>query len=394
MSAVIVSAKRTPIGSYLGSLSSIKATDLGAIAIEACVKSAGLKTDEIHEVIMGCVLSGGLGQAPARQAMIKAGLSEQTHALTINKVCGSGLKAVMLANNSIVAKESDVVVAGGMENMSQAPYFLEKARSGYRMGDGQLKDMMIHDGLWDPYNQIHMGSIAEKCATEHQISREEQDAYAKISYERAVKAQTENRFADEIVPVNIPQRKKEDLVIAEDEEPKKGDTSKLTKLRAVFAKEGTVTAGNASSLNDGASAVLVMDEEVAKAKGCQALVRIVAQATASQDPIWFTTAPKVAIQKVLQKANLKVSDIDLWEVNEAFAVVSVYHNQELKIPPEKCNVNGGAIALGHPIGASGNRILVTLIHEMQKQKNCRYGLVSLCNGGGEAVAMIVEKIEN
>lgn len=392
MKSVIVSAKRTPIGSFQGSLSSLTASQLGGVAIKSALQSAGVEGKDVDEVIMGCVLSGGQGQAPARQAMIKAGLPTTVAAMTMNKVCGSGLKSVMLADQAIRCGDSSVIVAGGMEAMSKAPYFLEKARDGYRMGNGQLIDLMIHDGLWDPYNNIHMGVIGEKCAKENNITREQQDEYAEMSYKRAMNAVETNRFAEEITTVEVPQRRGEPISVSVDEEPGRGKPEKLGALRTAFDKNGTITAGNASSINDGAAAVVVMSEEKAKALKIKPLVKIIAQATASQDPDWFTTAPASAMQKALDKAGLKVEDIDLWEVNEAFAVVSIYNNNKLNIPFEKCNVNGGAVALGHPIGASGTRLLVTLIHEMQKQEQAKYGMVSLCIGGGEAVALIIEKL--
>ena len=389
---VIVSAKRTPVGSFQGTLSTLPAPQLGGIAIRSAVESCGISPKEIEEVIMGDVIPSGQGQSPARQALLAAGLPNSVSALTINKVCGSGLKAVMLAFQAIRSGEAQVVVAGGMENMSLAPYALPKARSGYRLGHDRVLDLMIHDGLWDPYNNCHMGTIGEKCASEHKISREDQDAYAAKSYERALAAIESKRFRDEIVPVEIPQRKGSSLVIDTDEEPSKGNPQKLSQLRTAFDKNGTITAGNASSLNDGAAAMVVLSEDKAKNLGLKPLVRIVAQAQASQAPDEFTTAPAVAMEKVLKKANLKSQDIDLWEINEAFAVVSLYNHAKLNIPLEKVNVNGGAIAMGHPIGASGARILVTLIHEMLKRKEAKRGLVSLCIGGGEAVAMIVEKV--
>ncbi|HKX13098.1 MAG TPA: acetyl-CoA C-acetyltransferase, partial [bacterium] len=355
--SVIVSAARTPIGSFLGALSSVPATKLGAIAIQEAVKRAGIAGELVEEVIMGNVLTAAEGQSPARQALIFAGLPKETSALTIGKVCGSGLKAVMLADQMIRAGDRDVVVAGGMESMSQAPYALPKAREGYRMGNGQLIDTMVHDGLWDVYNQYHMGSAAELCAKEHKVSREDQDAFASESYRRAQTAVKEGTFKDEIVPVPVPQRKGDPILVDSDEEPGKGDIAKLSKLGTAFQKDGTVTAGNASSINDGAAALVVMSAAKAKELGLKPLAKIVAQAQASIAPEWFTMAPAEAMEKALNKANLKVSDIDLWEVNEAFAVVAVANNKKLGIPADKVNVWGGAVALGHPIGASGARIL-------------------------------------
>lgn len=389
---VIVAAKRTPIGSFSGTLSSTPAPRLGAIAIKAAVQAAGLKPSDIEDVIMGNVLTAAEGQAPARQALIYAGLPNSTSALTIGKVCGSGLKAVMLAEQSIRCGDASVVVAGGMENMSMAPYVLEQARQGLRMGDNKVVDVMIKDGLWDPYGNCHMGNIAEKCVAEYKVSREAQDEFAKMSYERALTAIQNNRFKDEIAPVEIPQKKGDPIIFSVDEEPGKGNPAKLSGLRPAFDKNGSVTAGNASSINDGAAALVLMSADKAKEMGIKPLVRIVAHAQSSQEPEWFTTAPAVAMEKALKKAGLKASDIDLWEVNEAFAVVSLVNNDKIKIPADRCNVNGGAVALGHPIGASGARILVTLIHEMLKRPEAKLGLASLCIGGGEGVALIVEKI--
>lgn len=390
--SVIVSAKRTPIGAFGGALSSVTAPKLGAIAIKAAVDSAGITATAVQEVIMGNVVTSGEGQSPARQALLGAGLPKETAALTIGKVCGSGLKAVMLADQIIRSGDADVIVAGGMENMSLVPYALEQARTGYRLGDGKLVDLMVKDGLWDAYNNCHMGNIAEKCAKQYKISREAQDEFAKESYLRARRAIDTGRFRDEMAPVSIAQRKGDPIVVDTDEEPGRSNLDKLMSLRPAFDKDGTVTAGNASSINDGAAAVMILSADKAKSMSVKPMVRIVAQAQASQEPDWFTTAPAVAMEMVLKKAHLKVEDIDLWEVNEAFAVVSLYNNDKLKIPTDKVNVNGGAVALGHPIGASGARILVTLIHEMMKRKEARRGLASLCIGGGEAVAMIVEKV--
>jgi len=389
---VIVAAKRTPIGSFQGSLSNTTAPQLGSVAIKSAIEVAGLKPDQIDEVIMGNVLTSAEGQSPARQALLGAGLDKKTSALTIGKVCGSGLKAVMLADQVIRSGDASVIVAGGMENMTQAPHALEKARSGYRLGNGELTDLMIKDGLWDAYNNCHMGSFAEKCVTEYKVTREAQDAFAKESYQRANAAIADGKFKDEIAPVTIPQRKGDDVVVDTDEEPGRGKVDKLPNLRPAFDKQGSVTAGNASSINDGAAALAVMNEDKAKELNVKPLVRIVAHAQASHEPEWFTTAPAAAMEKVLEKAGLKSEDIDLWEVNEAFAVVSLVNNEKLNIPSDRVNVNGGAVALGHPIGASGARVLVTLVHELLKRSDAKRGLASLCIGGGEAVAMIVEKI--
>lgn len=392
MRSVIVAAKRTPIGSFSGSLSTVPAPKLAATVIQDLVKQTGVSANEIESVVLGNVLQAGVGQSPARQALIFGGLPKKVSALTVNKVCGSGLKAVMLADQAIRCGDQTLAIAGGMENMSLAPYALPKARTGYRMGPGTLEDLMIKDGLWDPYSNQHMGAIGEVCAREYSISREQQDEYALQSYQRALAAQNSGRFQDEIVPVEVSDKRGNLNVVDNDEEPKKAKLEKLKELKTVFDKNGSITAGNASSLNDGAAGVMLVEESRAKELGLKPLVRIVASAESSQDPGWFTTAPASAMRAVLNKAGLEASDIDLWEVNEAFAVVSLYNNKELGITAEKCNVNGGAVALGHPIGASGARILVTLIHELLKREDARYGLASLCIGGGEAVAMIVEKV--
>lgn len=389
--SVIVSAARTPVGSFLGSLASLSAPQLGSIAIKEALKRAGISPTEVEEVIMGNVLTAAVGQSPARQALLGAGLPKETSALTIGKVCGSGLKAVMLADQIIRSGDAKVVIAGGMESMSNAPYALPQARTGYRMGNGTMVDTMVNDGLWDPYHKVHMGNCAEKCAKEYKITREMQDAFAGESYRRAQAAVKDGIFKDEIAPVTIPQKKGDPLVIASDEEPGKGNIAKLKDLRPAFDKEGSVTAGNASSINDGAAALVIMDSELAKSKGLKPLARIVAQAQASREPEWFTMAPADAMEKALKKANLKVSDIDLWEVNEAFSVVALANNNKLGVPADKVNVYGGAVAIGHPIGASGARILTTLLYAM-KNRGAKRGLASLCIGGGEAVALIVESV--
>ena len=387
---VITSAVRTPIGSFNGALAPLKAPQLGSIVIREALKRSQLKPDQVQQVIMGNVITAGVGQAPARQAAIFAGLPTSVDCMTINKVCGSGLKAVMLARNEIALGEADIVVAGGMESMSNAPYLLDKARWGYRMGHAELIDAMIRDGLWDVYNNFHMGNAAELCARECNIPREAQDEFAVLSYKRALKAQEKGYFKEEIVPVPVPQKKGE-IIVEEDEEPKKARFEKIPTLRPAFEKDGTVTAANASKINDGASAVVVMAEETAQALGIKPLARIVAQATASKDPEWFTTAPADAIQRVLQKAQMTVDDIDLFEINEAFAVVTIAVDNILGIPVEKVNIAGGAVALGHPIGASGARILTTLIHNLKRTGGKR-GIASLCIGGGEAVAVIIEMV--
>jgi acetyl-CoA C-acetyltransferase len=390
--SVIVGAARTPIGSFLGSLAAVPAPKLGAIAIQEAVRRAGVKPEMVEEVIMGNVLTAAEGQAPARQALIFAGLPKEVGALTIGKVCGSGLKAVMLADQMIRAGDRHVVVAGGMESMSQAPYALPKAREGYRMGDGKMVDTMVLDGLWDVYNQFHMGNAAEMCAKEYKVSREDQDAFAAESYRRALAAIQEGKFKEEIVPVPVPQRKGDPVLVDTDEEPGRGDIAKLSKLGTAFQKEGgTVTAGNASSLNDGAAALVVMSAAKAQELGLKPLAKIVSQAQASIAPEWFTMAPAEAMDRALKKAGLSVKDIDLWEVNEAFAVVALANNRKVGIPPDMVNINGGAVALGHPIGASGARILTTLLYAMKARKAKR-GLASLCIGGGEGVALIVETL--
>lgn len=388
---VIVSACRTPIGSFNGALSPLSAPKLGAIVIEEALKRVNLSKDVVDEVIMGCVLTAGVGQAPARQAAIFAELPTKVECMTINKVCGSGLKAVMLATQAIKLGDADVVVAGGMESMSNAPYLLDKARTGYRMGHGQIIDSMIKDGLWDVYNDFHMGNAGELCAREFKISREEQDEFAVLSYKRALEAIEKGYFKDEIVPVQVPQTKGETIVISEDEEPKKVIFEKIPKLKPVFDPNGTITAANASKINDGASALVLMSKEKAEELGIRPLARIVAYASAAKDPAWFTTAPVDAIEKVLKKANMKKEDIDLFEVNEAFAVVALVTSKLAGIPIEKMNIHGGAIALGHPIGASGARILTTLLYAL-KRKEAKFGLATACIGGGEASALIVERI--
>jgi acetyl-CoA C-acetyltransferase len=385
---VITSAKRTPIGSLGGSLSSLSASQLGSIAIKGVLDDSKISPHLIEEIIMGNVLTAGQGQAPARQAALFAGLPEKTECMTINKMCGSGLKAVMLAAQAIQAGDANIIIAGGQESMSNAPYILDKARNGYRLGNGEVIDSMVKDGLWDVYNNVHMGNCAEACAKEFKFTREELDDFAINSYKKALDAQKEGKFKNEIIEVKV-KAGREEVVVNTDEEPGKVKFDKIPSLKPVFDKNGVVTAANASSINDGAAALLVMSEEKAKELGLKPLVEIVAQSSAAKAPIQFTTAPADAINKVLKKANLKLSDIDLFEINEAFAVVSVANNNLLGLDNSKVNVNGGAVALGHPIGASGARVLVTLIHEMKK-RNSNYGLASLCIGGGEASALIVK----
>ena len=386
----VVEALRTPFGSFGGMLADVEAPKLAATVIGGLLERSGLAPENVDEVIIGQVLSGGVGQAPARQAMRGAGIPDTTPALTINKVCGSGLKAVMLASDSIRLGNATVAVAGGMENMSLAPYILKKARSGYRMGHGELLDLMIYDGLTDPYTGVHMGIIGEGSVERAGLTRQEQDDFAVRSYELAQAAVKSGLFSDEIVPF-VKKSKKGEEVLAADEEPFKGDPAKLSQLKTVFKKDGTITAGNASSINDGAALLLLAGEEAVKKHGLKAKARIVASATASLHPDYFPEAPVTAIEKVCAKAGLKVSDIDLFEINEAFASVALLAVKGLNLPLEKVNVNGGACAIGHPIGASGARLAATVIRELHK-RSLRYGLATLCIGGGEAVAVIFERV--
>lgn len=391
METVILSASRTPIGSFMGSLSTLSAPQLGAITIKDAVEKAGIKKEDIDEAIMGNVLTGGIGQAPARQATIYAGLPTSVQCMTINKVCGSGLKAVMLADQAIRCGDLHLAVTGGQESMSNAPYILPKARSGYRMGNGELIDSMVNDGLWDVYNHFHMGMAGELCSTEYKFSREEQDEYAIESYKRAIDAQQNGKFSAEIVPVTISDRKG-NIIVDKDEEPGKVKFDKIPTLKPVFKKDGTITAANASSINDGASALVVASKEYALNHKLKPLARIIAHNSHAQQPEWFTTAPTAAISKLLNKTGLTVGDIDLFEINEAFSVVPMHSIRELSIPKEKVNVHGGAVSLGHPIGASGARILTTLIFAL-KQYGLKRGIASLCIGGGEANAMLVELVD-
>lgn len=388
---VIVSAVRTAIGSFGGSLKDISAPKLGATVIKEALKRANIDVNDVDEVIMGNVLQAGLGQNPARQAAILAGLPEYVPAMTINKVCGSGLKAVHLATQAILAGDADVVIAGGMENMSQAPYLAMNARDGYRMGDQKLIDSMINDGLWCAFNDYHMGVTAENLVGKYGLTREEQDEFSAWSQEKATNAIEAGKFKEEIVPVEIPQRKGDPILFATDEYVKAGTTvEKLGKLRPAFKKDGTVTAGNASGINDGASCVIVMSREKAEQLGVTPLATIKANASAAIDPSIMGIGPVPATKKALEKAGITLEELDLIEANEAFAAQALAVGKELDFPKEKLNVNGGAIALGHPIGASGNRILVTLIHELTRQ-NLKYGLATLCIGGGQGVATIIEK---
>jgi acetyl-CoA C-acetyltransferase len=387
---VITGACRTPIGSFQGALSSLTAPKLGAIAIREAVKRSGITPNQVDEVFMGCVLTAGVGQAPARQAAIFAGLPNNIPCSTINKVCGSGLKSVMLAALTIMTGETDIVVAGGMESMSNAPYILDKARTGYRMGDGKIVDSMVRDGLWDVYNDYHMGSAAELCARECHIPRDVQDEFAATSYRRALEAMDKGYFKDEIIPVDIQVKGGTTSLVLEDEEPRKVKFEKIPQLKPAFEKEGTVTAANASKLNDGASALVLMSEEKARELGIEPLAKLVAQASVAQAPEWFTTAPATVIQRLFDKTKLKKEDIDLYEINEAFSVVSLAVRQMLDLDPEKVDVHGGAVALGHPIGASGARILTTLIYAMQR-RNAHRGIAAICIGGGEAAGVIIER---
>jgi acetyl-CoA C-acetyltransferase len=389
--AVIVSACRTPVGSFRGSLATVTAPQLGAVAIREAVKRAGIAPEDVQEVIMGNVLQAGVGQAPARQAAIFAGLPKSVECMTINKVCGSGLKAVMLAAQAIAVGDAETIVAGGMESMSNAPYLLEKAREGYRMGNAELVDALFKDGLLDVYNNFLMGNAAEVCAKECNVPREAQDEFAILSYKRAQSAQKEGRFKKEIVGVQVPAGKGQTVTVLDDEDPFKTNFDKIPTLKPAFIKDGTVTAANASKINDGAAALVIMSAARAKERGLKPMARIVAQASFAKDPVWFTTAPADDIAKVLKKAGMSVKDIDLFEVNEAFAVVALAVNKIAGLDMERVNVNGGAIALGHPLGASGARILVTLLHALEA-RGLKRGLATLCIGGGEASAVIVERV--
>lgn len=386
----ILSAQRTAIGAFMGGLSQTPAPRLGAQVIKKAVELAQIKPEHVQECIMGEVLTAGVGQAPARQAALYAGLPQATECLTINKVCGSGLKAVMLASDSILCQHSDVIVAGGQENMSLAPHLLEKIRSGYRMGPATMTDSMIKDGLWDPYNDIHMGNCGEICAKEYNFTREAQDEFAIDSYKKAQKASKDGAFKNEILPIEIAQGK-QTLQFAEDEEPFKAKFDKVSSLKPAFDKSGTITAANASKLNDGASALVISSGDFIKSKNLKPRAKIISYASFAQDPKWFTTAPTGAVKKALQRANLKISDIDIWEANEAFAVVPMALMKDLNISADRMNVHGGAIALGHPIGCSGARILTTLLYALEKN-NLKRGLATLCIGGGEAAALIIERV--
>ncbi len=387
----VVSAARTPIGAYLGSLSALPAPKLGAVALKAALERARVAPELVEQVFMGNVLSAGIGQAPARQAAIFAGLPNTVPATTVSKVCGSGLEAVVLGARTILTGDASIVAVGGMESMSNVPYYLREARTGYRMGDGKLVDGMIFDGLWDPYNDFHMGQAGELCARELDIGRAAQDDFARESYRRAREVQAKHGAADEIVKVAVPQRKGPALEVSVDEEPSRGDPAKFSDLKPAFAKDGTITAANASSISDGAAALVLASEAAVKAHGLSPLARIVGFGGAAQAPEWFTTAPARAVERTLQKLELKADAIDLWEINEAFACVTIACSRLIGIPHEKVNVRGGAVALGHPIGATGARILTTLIHSL-REKGSQRGLATLCIGGGEAVALVVERV--
>ena len=387
---VIVSAVRTPMGSFGGSLSTVSATQLGATAIKGALEKINLDPNEIEEVYMGNVLQANLGQAPAKQAAIFAGISKNTPCTTVNKVCASGMKAISLATQAIKCGDADVVVAGGMENMSSVPHYYS-ARNAVKLGDVKITDGMVKDGLTDVYNQVHMGVCADQCADEHHISRKDQDDFAIESYQRAAKAWTAGNFNEEIVPVAVPQRRGEDIIVSEDEEYKNVKLEKIPQLRAVFNKEGTVTAANASTLNDGASALVLMSKEKAEELHIKPIAKVVSYADAAQEPKWFTTAPAKAIPKALAKANLSTEEVDFWELNQAFSVVGLVNTKLLGLDPTKVDVNGGAVALGHPLGSSGSRIIVTLINVL-KQNNGRFGAAGICNGGGGASAIVIENM--
>jgi acetyl-CoA C-acetyltransferase len=386
---VIASAVRTPVGTFQGALAPLSASDLGAVAVREAVRRAKAKPDQVERVILGNVLSAGMGQAPARQAAIKAGLPVSCGAVTVNKVCGSGLQAVMFARREILVGDAEVIVAGGMESMTNAPYVLPKARGGYRMGHGEILDTMIHDGLWDPYDDVHMGHCGDLVAEKYGFTREEQDRFAIESYRRAQAAQKEGRFKEEIVPVEVPQGRGEPLVVDADEGPARAKLDKIPTLRPAFSKTGTVTAANASSINDGAAALLVASRAAAERNGYPVLARIVADSCAAVEPKWFTVAPVEALRRLYAKTGSKPSDFDLYEINEAFSGVTLAAIREHALDPERVNVNGGAVSIGHPIGCSGARVLVTLVHAL-RDRGGRRGIATLCIGGGEAVALAVE----
>jgi acetyl-CoA C-acetyltransferase len=386
----IVSAVRTPMGSFLGSLSTVPAPKLGSVVIKGALEKAGLDPKEIEEVYMGNVLQAGMGQAPARQAALGAGLSNSVPSTTVNKVCASGMKAIALARATIAMGEAEIVIAGGMENMSQVPHYLD-ARKGTKFGDIKMRDGMLVDGLTDVYNKTHMGNCAELCAREKTITREEQDEFAITSYKRSAAAWESGAFNAEVVPVEIPQRKGDPIIFSKDEEYLNVKMDRIPTLRPAFDKEGSVTAANASTLNDGASAVILASEEAVERHNLKPIARILGVADAAHEPEWFTTAPSLAIPIALDRAGLSIDDIDLWELNEAFSVVGIVNNRELGLDPEKVNVNGGAVALGHPLGSSGCRIVVTLVHAL-KARGLKYGAAGICNGGGGASAIVIEAL--
>jgi acetyl-CoA C-acetyltransferase len=388
----IVSAVRTPIGAFNGSLAALTAPQLGSIAIKGALAKAGISPEMVQEVYMGNVISAGLGQAPATQAMLGAGIPNTVPSTTVNKVCASGSKAIMLAAQSVMMGINDVVVAGGMESMSNIPYYLDKARNGYRLGHGSVIDGMVKDGLWDVYKDYHMGNAAEMCARDYKFSREDQDTFAIESYTRAQAAYAKNAFADEIVPVEIPVRGKDPIVVSVDEEYTKVNFDKLKTLKPAFEKEGTITAANASKLNDGASALVLMSEDKVKELGLKPLAQIIGFADAAQAPEWFTTAPALAVPKALKMAGVDAKDVDFYELNEAFSVVGLVNMQLLGLDAAKVNPRGGAVALGHPLGSSGSRIVVTLVHELL-QEGKRYGVTGICNGGGGASAIVIEAVK-
>lgn len=386
----IVSAVRTPMGSFGGALSTVPATQLGATAIKGALNKAGISADKVEEVFMGNVLQANLGQAPARQAAIFAGITNDVPCTTVNKVCASGMKAISLGVQSILSGDNDIVIAGGMENMSMVPHYFN-ARVATKLGDVKMVDGMVKDGLTDVYGQVHMGVCADKCATEYNISREDQDNFAIESYKRASAAWDAGKFDEEIVPVEVPQRRGDAIIVSKDEEFTNVKMEKIPALRAVFTKEGTVTAANASTLNDGASALVLMSKEKAEELGVTPIAKIVGYGDAAHEPEWFTTAPSKAVPVALKKAGLEVGDIDYWELNQAFSVVGIVNTQKLGLDPAKVDVNGGAVALGHPLGNSGSRIIVTLINVL-KQNGGKYGAAGICNGGGGASAMVIENV--
>lgn len=387
----LVSARRTPIGSFLGALSTLTAPELGAVAIAAALESAGLSPEVVDEVYMGNVLSAGIGQAPARQASLRAGIPNTVPTTTVSKVCGSGLQSVILGRRAILTGDASIVIAGGMESMSLAPHYLKSGRTGTKMGNSELIDGMVHDGLWDPYNNFHMGKAGEMCAAKYELSREAQDAFATESYARATAAERAGLFVSEIAPVTVTQPRGEPIIVNKDEEPGRGKPEKFASLRPAFDREGTITAANASSVNDGAAAVVLASASAVKKHGLKPLARIIATGAAAHAPEWFTTAPAGAIESTLKRAGLAPGDIDLWEINEAFSCVTMACSKLAGIDAARVNVHGGAVALGHPIGASGARILTTLIHALIAQDKKR-GLATLCIGGGEAVAAVIERV--